>query len=222
MFELKTLNKWMEDYENAIYNKLTRTKKLYEAWHQACKEQKTLDVNGYKDDPNSVEIPEMRQCCCWKISPRWEKKEIKIYDKTGTLIIETIEVEGDEIENLVYAAVGWETQKTNAFRDLKDRYNGLKTLITKFGCAYSEVEWVASHDDNQIRGRAHKEMLAFKADIERRVEKICGKELTNIDEGCEGIYAKGSNGRTAHLWAIYAGGYNIQCLHVRVLVKEVK
>ena len=58
--------------------------------------------------------------------------------------------------------------------------------------------------------------------IEAKVAKICGDHIVEVCDEWDGVYVKGENNRIAHLWAIRAGGYNIQCLHTRVLVKEVK
>lgn len=65
-------------------------------------------------------------------------------------------------------------------------------------------------------------MLNQKKMIEAKVRKICGDEITNVDDTNGDIYAKGSNGRTAYIYAIWAGGYHIQKLHTRILVKEVR
>lgn len=219
--EIKKINEWMNDYEEAIYNKLMLTKKLCKDWRDACNAQRTLFVNSYMKE-NRVEIPEMQGCYDWPIAPTWKKEEFEIFDKKVTMIYDIITVEGEEYKDHIHSYGSWEARSTRRYNSIKECYNGLRYLLIKHGLLYSEVEWVKSHDVIQIRARAHKEMLNQKKAIEEKVKKICGEQLTNVEEIGGEIFVKGSNGKLAHIWSIYAGGYNIQCLHVRVLVKEVK
>ena len=76
------------------------------------------------------------------------------------------------------------------------------------------VEWAEE--------QAEKDMQRHKKQIEAKVEKVCGRELTHIKESGSEIMVRGSNNKVARIFAIRAGGYNIQCLHIRVLVKEVR
>jgi hypothetical protein len=55
-----------------------------------------------------------------------------------------------------------------------------------------------------------------------KVQKICTEEIAEVAEVAgDGLLIRGANNKVAHMWAILAGGYNIQCLHIRVLVKEM-
>ena len=223
---MKLLDKWMADYEEAIYNKLIRTQELMRKWKDAKRAQQTLVVNGY-DEENRVEIPEMSNCCSWKISPNWRKETFTVKtfkkDYECSFIVEQLEVEGEMYDYLVYETGSYDVRYCHTYLEEIKKYNGFEKLLSKNGCNKSDVSWLENgRTEEDIRNKAHKDMLAQKQAIEAKVEKICGKEITHIDEFAADIYVKGSNGRVAHIWAITAGGYNIQCLHIRVLVKEKK
>jgi len=69
--------------------------------------------------------------------------------------------------------------------------------------------------------RVDKEIDSKRKSIIAHVKKICTEEIIGVSQVAgDGIFIKGANGKTAHMWAIFAGGYNIQCLHLRVMVKE--
>lgn len=215
----KLLDEWMSDYEEQRFSQLMRTKELRNKWKEAKLSQKILNVNSYnREDPNRVEIPEMKQCACWKISPNWERVE----DNT---IIDNIEVEGNFYKDYVYS------NHLN-YTKMKAKYNGLENLLIKNGCSLIDNQWLEiKRADEDIRNKAHKEMLRQKEEIEKKVENICGEEITEIDDSKGEIFVKGSNSRVAHIYAIFAGGNNEgvivnvkhgQRLHIRVLVKEIK
>ena len=74
--------------------------------------------------------------------------------------------------------------------------------------------------DERIQ-RTEKDAENKRKTIINRVDKICTKEIVEIAEvPGDSLYIRGANGKVAHMWAIFAGGYNIQCLHIRILVKE--
>ena len=225
MFE--QLDKWMNRVEEDIYNRLVLTRDLINTWRTQKKLQATLDVNGY-DDSNSVWIPEMRSCSCWKISPNWRREFVN----GDTLIIQTIKINDKSYDDVLYVKSNHWSAEASYKRELN--YNGLKHLLFDNDCDnQSNFSWFDGYKrtDSEIRDKAHKEMLNHKKAIEMKVYKICGKDIEAVNETNTDIYVKGTNGRTAHLWAIEAGGYNQdiivnerhgQCLHIRVLVKEVK
>lgn len=220
---MKLLEKWMNDYEEAIYNKLTRTQNLMRLWKQAMREQSTLEVNGY-DKEKRVEIPEMRSCCCWKIAPNWRRETLTINEATCTFIVESFEVEGEFYDHLLYEAnSNWNYRRYSSYIEKVKKFDGFAKLLNQNGCSQTDVNWLEiGRSEEDIRKKAHKDMIRQKEAIEAKVKKICGNEITHIEETECDIYVKGSNGRIAHIWSIGAGGYNIQCYHIRVLVKEVK
>lgn len=220
---MKLLEKWMNEYEEQVYNKLIRTQQLVRLWNKAKTESRTLEVNGYNKD-TSVEIPEMKNCCCWKIAPNWRRETLTVENTVVTFIVESLEVEGKMYDNIRYKENdSWRLNSYYSYQNKLAELDGFSKLLKQNGCSMSDVNWLASgRSEQDIRTKAHKAMLTQKAAIEAKVKKICGNELTHIDELGAEIFAKGSNNRVAHIWAIGAGGYNIQCYHTRVLVKEVK
>lgn len=232
---MKLLEKWMKDYEENRVNQLNRTLELMTKWKNALNTQRTLSVNDF-GNPNSIEIPELRAYCCVKVTPRWykvpEQVVVKNYSDVGgitlttkevNVIVDKLEVEG----NLYDYYVG----NGDYFR-MKQKYDGLSELLNMNGCSDSDKSWLEyGRTDEQIKDKAHKDMLTQKQAIESKVRKICGETIVSIDDSSGEIFAKGSNDRIAHLWASYAGGYNAgiivnerhgQRLHIRVYVKEVK
>lgn len=233
--EFKLLEKWMKDYEENRVNQLNRTLELMTKWKNALMTQRTLSVNDF-GNPNSIEIPELRAYCCPKVTPRWykvpEQVVVKNYSNEGgitlttkevNVIVDKLEVEG----NLYDYYVG----NGDYFR-MKQKYDGLSELLNVNGCSDSDKGWLeCGRTDEQIKDKAHKDMLNQKQTIESKVRKICGETIVSIDDNSGEIFAKGSNDRIAHLWASYAGGYNAgiivnerhgQRLHIRVYVKEVR
>ena len=88
---------------------------------------------------------------------------------------------------------------------------------------------VSKSDYSQVEGRsiewckerAVKDAAAHSKAIEQKVQKMIG-DVVEILETFDGWYLNGSNGKQCHMWFISAGGYAVQCLHTRCLVKEVK
>lgn len=69
--------------------------------------------------------------------------------------------------------------------------------------------------------RIDKDVDYKRKNIIAKVGKICTADIKEVMEvHGDGLFIRGANGRVAHMWAVFAGGYNIQCLHIRVLVKE--
>lgn len=230
--EFKLLDKWMKDYEENRVNQLNRTLELMTKWEEALRTQRTLEVN----EPNGVEIPELNVYCGARVTPRWFKVSepvvVKNYSNEGgiTLTIKEVNVIVDKLEvegNLYNYYVG----NGDYFR-MKQKYDGLSELLNVNDCSDSDKSWLEyGRTDEDIRNKAHKDMLKQKQAIELKVRKICGETIVSIDDASGEIFAKGSNNRIAHLWSSYAGGYNAgiivnerhgQRLHIRVYVKEVK
>ena len=113
-------------------------------------------------------------------------------------------------------------------KQLKAEYKelGYKGFIAKYKSAKYEFLWKkedAIHKDNV----EYAKNLVF--DLINRTKETIGKIISwkdiTITYGTHGIPAlngvvEGENGK-ARLESIYAGGYNIQKLHIRVLVKKI-
>lgn len=90
--------------------------------------------------------------------------------------------------------------------------------------SYSQEEGL-NRDDEQIRSSNLRDAEAFIIDLYNRVKSVTGEvtDWTGIHysgKALNGIVV-GKSG-TAHVETILAGGYNIQRLHYRVLVKTIK
>lgn len=225
---MKLLDKWMQEYEDRRFAQLKKTQECMNKWKEEKKKQKTLDVNypSYNTDSVPVIIPEMKQHCCATISPNWKRvtEQATVRDRNAegikyklvetTVIIDQIEIDGKLYEDYVTGGDYYRMQQ---------KYNGLEKLLSDNQCSMSDYTWLLTiRTETEIHNKAHKDMLNQKKAIESKVRKICGETIVEVDDSKGEIYAKGSNGRVAHIWAINAGGWNIQCLHIRVLVKEVK
>ena len=71
--------------------------------------------------------------------------------------------------------------------------------------------------------KIEKDVESTRKTVIAKVKKICTEDIIEVAEVAGyGLYVRGANGKVANMYAIYAGGYNIQCLHIRILVKEIK
>ena len=69
-------------------------------------------------------------------------------------------------------------------------------------------------------------IIKWNASIAKKLEKadvteVIGQEFVHTNDGFNGVYIVNTNAgiKKVIIDTIYAGGYNIQCLHLRVLVK---
>lgn len=85
-----------------------------------------------------------------------------------------------------------------------------------------ELQYRRHELDEYLEKHLRRDAEHFVKKLMNRVAKKCGN-ITNIDElyfvnGDLNGLVKGDKGE-AHVFTIVAGGYNVQCLHNRVLVK---
>lgn len=225
----KKLEEWMIKYEQDRFSQLLLTQELMQEWKQEKISQKCLDVNysSYHKDKEPVNIPEMRNYCCATISPKWERiienAVVKDYTSDGGIELVTKEVPVI-VDNIQVRGVYYKDYITGGdYSTMRKKYNGLESLLKAYDCSLMDKQWLEGRrTKDDIEAKAHKEMLHQKRMIEQKVKKICGDIIIEVDDSDGSIYVKGSNNRTAHIYAIEAGGYNIQRLHIRVLVKEIK
>lgn len=88
----------------------------------------------------------------------------------------------------------------------------------------SIIEFYSDELERYVKMESYNETFKIIKNLQNKVNKHCGK-LKNFDihfnsEGICGI-AEGENG-TCTIASILAGGYNIQRLHIRCLVKPLK
>lgn len=92
-----------------------------------------------------------------------------------------------------------------------------------FGDVSQEDEKLTKYYSREDRVRRVEKDVEYKRKgIIAKVQKICTAEVTEVAEVADSLFIRGANGKVAHMWAIFAGGHSIQCLHIRVLVKESK
>ena len=120
----------------------------------------------------------------------------------------------------------WDEADKNRRSSLAKQYSelGYMAFVEKY--SYADYELMHT-DDEQIHKRNVKAARNFVLDLINRTKDITG-EITawsdiELEVGTNGYpvlngYVQGKEGR-AVVESIYAGGYNIQRLHVRVLVK---
>jgi hypothetical protein len=107
---------------------------------------------------------------------------------------------------------------------LEYRGSGRKQYLTDCGfngVSQEDEQFILYYTEEERVKKIEREVKYKREIILAKVKKICGDEVTEVAEVAgDGIFVRGSNGKVAHLLAVYAGGYNIQCLHIRVMVKE--
>lgn len=141
------------------------------------------------------------------------RREIEIVDYNPskgrhTKTVKAVPVVIDGKEYLDYRGSG----EKEYFHDL-----GLK------GVTQLDAQLARYYSKEERTKRVEKDAEGKKKNIISRVQKICTEEVTEVAEvPGDGLFIRGANGKVAHMWAVFAGGYNIQCLHIRVLVKEAK
>lgn len=241
-FEFKTLDKWMEELEESIYTQYTTGRDAIKTFKQTRKDQ--VKFCSLIHPSSDVQISENIQTLfrayssfCY-IPGNWEEKVSYVeYFPHGIskeiAVVHTIVIYitiNDKKYSMIALGPKVENESRIPLIDLrkieesvKNQFNtGLGQFIVESGSTVTAADRADGRSDEWCRDKAHKEMLQQKRTIEEKVKKICGDEITEVNDSFDGIYVKGSNGRVAHLWKISAGGYNIQCLHTRVLVKEMK
>lgn len=229
MFTSKLFNEWLEEIKENRIADLLEVKEMVKTFKEARKEQATYKVCGYdpieraaNEDESYREyikreytkyhvIPEMSNCSCWTTTEKISKFE----EFNGVVINEFITIDGVEYENNLYSTGRMSYYKAH------EKYDGLAKYLSTRGHTMTDANLIDGRDEVWIIKRAEKEVENLRKSLEKKVEKICGETIVEVTDAVI-LYLKGSNGRTAKLWAIRAGGYNIQRLHTRVLCKEVK
>lgn len=221
---MKLLEKWMAEYKANIVSKLLDCRQLRVDIQEAKRNQTKIFAYKALDEKLGFKAPICYTSCSLteNIEIVEYQERVRVYkDEDGYNKFSHYETRNYKDVLNIYTIRGKEF-KIPQFRHREESEAWAKVIIN-LGHTKSDWNWFDNkRTDEDINKLANKLMLQQKKAIEQKVEKICGKEITHIDETTGEIFVKGSNERTAHIWAINAGGYNIQCLHIRVLVKEIK
>lgn len=122
------------------------------------------------------------------------------------------------------AVIKWETEKKEEYEKLyhSKSFNELRLMHREDWRKYNEmIRYCCDVTEESIRKLAAESAKAYIVDLIARVEKHIGK-IKSLDEvRVDGLaingYITGEKGKV-ELRTIIAGGYNIQCLHNRVMV----
>lgn len=122
----------------------------------------------------------------------------------------------------------WNEWNKNRKATLIEKYKelGYKSFIKEY--SYNDYDFMKI-DDKKLEATNEKEAKALIIDLYNRVKEITGEveswEYVHATQGAQGMVVlngtvKGKEG-VAQVESILAGGYNIQRLHIRVLVKAL-
>lgn len=155
--------------------------------------------------------------------------ELKLWDKNYVAILDKRVLDGKEYPEVVAIQ---EVKEDGKYRWVDSRteekiidinnLNGWKMFLADRGVNEADVKYVYGRDDAWMVERAHKDAEQHRKWIENKVEKMLGKVEEVAKVPGDGWYLHGSNGKVGHMWFVEAGGYNIQRLHYRCLLKEVR
>jgi len=103
--------------------------------------------------------------------------------------------------------------------------NLYKKYFNEFGwmiyyAQYPNIDWTyADEIEKIITNEAERKLVKFILTVEKKAGKIIDADMLYIgsDLSING-HVRGEI-KNVKVWTIFAGGYNIQCLHYRVLVK---
>jgi hypothetical protein len=213
---LTLLNEWMQQWKQERKEMLLDMIQLEKDIYNAQRQQSILNVISYEKElkENEIVIPFTRNYSGLKIAKNHRLEEYEDYSRRDSIhrtdIISTYVVRGLEVEH--------------SHISYPKRYDMTLKMIEKLGYSQSDYSQVyqMSRTIEWAEEKAEKDMQRHKKSIEQKVLKICGDTITHVNDSTNTIFVKGSNDKIAKIYAIHAGGYNIQRLHIRVLVKEVK
>lgn len=215
MFE--AFDKYIDKYRQLRERQLLDAVKARQDWLNATRSQvktrRLLSIvpEAYKRAFGSYSF--------WDVSDRAHVVETDTY----VAVLDIYTLDGNDYKEVL--AVSAKDSRCPNRWNMRDTVVAEQSQFSKFlsDRQVSKTDYLNTYGrtDEWCKTRASKDAAAHRKSIEQKVHKIIG-DVVEISEDCDGWYLNGSNGKRCHMWFIYAGGYNIQCLHVRCLVKEVK
>lgn len=150
----------------------------------------------------------------------WKEKAIVFYNKVSEEYI-ILREEYNKIPYQCRSAFGVIPEE---YRPIKHKYNDFVNMHKSFICLL--YKFSPKSYSIAIEKYVEKEVQKKRQNFIKKVEKIAGKiiDASNLKMGLkaeiDGIVI--GDKAKVKVNTIFAGGYNIQCLHFRVLVKEIK
>ena len=224
----KALDIWMAELEEEFYEDYMRAHNALEDWKNAKRAMvRDVDVWDIRDSLKG----NYRSYSCLTVTKRYREEVVTRDGVDWVFLIDTVTIDGNDYEVLVATAkakgqedvhVSWSVERhvEDTFKEKHSHDFGWELFLKNRKVYVADTKLVQGRDEAWIRATAHKDMIRHKEALEAKIMKICDKIDSVMDEFGE-YYVKGTNGRTAHVWRIFASG-PIQRLHTRVLCKEVK
>ena len=189
-------------------------------WQEKERIQWDIDDVEYAICENKGKIPEREQ----KIK-FWQEKLEKANAENRRLM-EMPEQLKQLYEQIKAELIEYNTNFRNEYRSDWEKVRKNEMNIEDFRKKYKGVEFykVFYQTDEEIVKEANADAKSYVLDIVSRVQKLAG-EITDWNLYINGNHLNGTVTGTrgkAKVETILAGGYNIQCLHNRVLVNRIK
>lgn len=215
---------YIQQYHKELEERYLHALKVHEIFNQAMKELREASTV----DMISI-IPEeykkhFRNYCCWRGS-----SNASYVIRDGIIAIYDIYTHNDKTYIKPLAAECIEEGKYGtwhasyqASKNILSALDDKAHFIVDNGSTVQDFNYVENRDEKWCIERAAKDADSHRRAIEQRVRKYIG-EVIKVDK-CpgDGWYLLGDSGNKCHMYFIEAGGYNIQCLHIRCIVKPVK
>lgn len=202
--------------DRALYQN-RRDKESWEAYWAVCEyEQKLEDIKGATDKLAEAE----------EIAANWRaklEKQVELEDKIAHEMPEIFRQLRDE---LAKSWTEYDMERKSRWLEVRAKYQAGKLSGEEYRKMYKySQEMELSKTEEEFYKINLKEAELFIVDLYNRVKAITGEvtDWGNIYYGGKALngWVEGKNGK-AKVESILAGGYNIQRLHIRVLVHEIK
>lgn len=183
----------------------------------------------YDDKISDMEGAKKKLAEAEKVRDNWQAKLDRQLELESKIQNEIPEVFKQVKNDLVNEWVLYDIAEREKMKDLKAQYREKYTNWREFNTNWRKLYTYTREDslnktDEEFRKIAEKDAEAWLLDLYNRVFAITGKitDCSGVTWGgkCLDGIVIGENG-TAVVNTIEAGGYNIQRLHLRTLVKEV-
>lgn len=194
-----------------------RDNESWEAYWAVCEYEYKLD-----DIKSATEKLEEAK----EIAANWRAKLEKQVELEEKIAYEMPEIFRQLREDLAKAWTEYDMECKSRWLEIRAKYKAGKLSREEYRKMYKySMEMELSKTEEEFYKVNFKEAEIFIVDLYNRVKAITGEvtDWANIHYGGKALngFVTGENG-TAKVESILAGGYNIQRLHVRVLVHEIR